>query len=62
MCPNEDCTLIVQDGKVFCRIHEKYLKISHDWDNCGENIPMKHVLYVAFSNGKEGEILIDEEV
>ena len=64
MCPNkEKCHLSVKDGKPFCNIHNKFLEIADDWENVDwERIPMNHILYVAYLNGKEGEILIDEEI
>jgi len=61
MCPNKTCILCVKDSKVYCQVHDKYLKIAIDWENATEQIPMRHVLYVAYSNGKDGEILIDSE-
>jgi len=64
MCPNKDkCILDVKDGKVHCQTHDTFLKIANDWENLDwkNQIPMRHILYVAYSNGKEGEILIDQE-
>lgn len=62
MCPNKKCILKVKEGKVYCKVHDKFLKIVQDWENVKNQITMHHLLYVAYSNGKAGEILIDEEV
>jgi hypothetical protein len=61
-CPNPVvCVLSIKDGSVFCEVHEHSLITNNDWENVSDEIPMHHALYVAFSNGREGEILIDEE-
>lgn len=60
-CPNTKCLLIVKEGKIYCEDHNKFLAIAGDWENQKEKLNLVHVLYVAFSNGKEGQVLIDEE-
>jgi hypothetical protein len=62
ICPNKDiCELEVKKGKVFCKTHQNYLHISCDWENKGDRIDFQHIIYVAYSNGKEQEVLIEEE-
>lgn len=60
-CPTTECSLSVQEGKIFCEKHKTYLTIAKDWENQGEQIPMRHILCIAYSNGKNKEVLIDEE-
>ncbi len=61
-CPLKTCNLRVLNGKIYCVDHKKFLEIKNDWENKTYNVPMMHILYIAASNGKDGEILIDEEV
>jgi len=60
-CPRNDCQLRVHNGKVYCEVHDCYLHIAQNWIDSKYSIPMHHVLYVAYSNGVDGEVLIDEE-
>ena len=63
-CPSKNtCILCAYEGQVYCLVHENKLNIIDNWEHedIVEQIPMRHILYVACSNGKENEILIDEE-
>jgi hypothetical protein len=62
-CPSKQtCVLRVYERKVVCLSHERDLIIKNNWENKTESISMRHVLYIAMSNGVDGEVLIDEEM
>ena len=63
ICPKkETCVLKVLSGKVYCMSHDRFLIIKSNWENKVEQIPMRHILYIAYSNGENVCVLIDEEV